>query len=175
MGYTGGTRANPTYHGLGDHSEAVEIEYDPSVVSYTDLLEVFWKSHDPGSRPWSRQYRSAIFYHDEEQKRLALESMKAQEARVGKIYTEILPAGTFYRAEDYHQKYYLRQRPDLLGELRKIYPGDRGLVDSTAAARVNGYLAGNGSCAVMRPQLQDLLPPGKSGKLLELLCGPGQP
>ncbi len=174
VGYTGGTTENPTYHGLGDHSEAVEMDYDPSVVSYSDLLDVFWKSHNPGSRPCSRQYRSAIFYHNEEQKRLALESRKAVEAGTGKVYTEIEPAGRFYRAEDYHQKYYLRQRPDLLNELRKTYPRDRDLVDSTAAARVNGYLGGNGSCALAHRELKDILPQTAGGKLPDLLCGPGR-
>jgi peptide-methionine (S)-S-oxide reductase len=171
VGYTGGTRVNPTYHALGDHSEAVEIDFDPSVISYSELLEIFWRSHDPGSRSWSRQYRAAIFYHDEEQKRLALESMKTQEARTGKVYTEVLPAATFYRAEDYHQKYYLRQRPDLLRELEGIYPRGNDLVDSTAAARANGYLAGNGSCAVAQTALESLLPPEKGRRFSEALCG----
>ena len=173
MGYTGGTRANPTYHALGDHSEAVEVDFDPSVVSYADLLEIFWKSHNPGSSSWSRQYKAAIFYHDDEQKRLALESRKAREAGIGKVYTEVLPATTFYRAEDYHQKYYLRQRPDLLRELKEMYPTDKDWVDSTAAARINGYLGGNGSCAVTQSELKDLLPPAKVGRLSEALCGPG--
>jgi peptide-methionine (S)-S-oxide reductase len=121
----GGTRDNPTYHAIGDYSEAVEIVYDPSIISYPDLLEIFWKSHDPGARPWSRQYKSAIFYNSEEQKRLALESMKTLQGGRGKVYTEVLPAGNFYPAEDYHQKYYLRQRPDLMRELQKIHPVDK--------------------------------------------------
>lgn len=170
VGYTGGSSASPTYHGLGDHSEAIEIEFDPSVVSYSDLLEIFWESHNPGNPPWSRQYRSAIFYHSAEQKRLAFESRKVWEATNGKVYTEIQPATTFYRAEDYHQKYYLRQRTDLLKELRKIYPSDKDLVDSTAAARINGYLAGESSCAVLQPELKDLLPPSESRKVSEALC-----
>jgi hypothetical protein len=149
----------------------VEIDYDPSVVSYNDLLEIFWKSHDPGSRSWSRQYRSVIFYHGEEQKRLALESKKAEEAGIGKVYTEILPAAAFYRAEDYHQKYYLRQRPDLLRELQTVYPGEKALVDSTAAARINGYLAGSGSCAAAQSELKDLLPSRVNQRISESLCG----
>jgi peptide-methionine (S)-S-oxide reductase len=146
------------------------MDFDPSVVSYSDLLEIFWKSHNPGSRPWSNQYKSAIFYHDEEQKRLALESRKLHEARIGEIYTEVSPAATFYRAEDYHQKYYLRQRPDVLRELQAVYRADTDLVDSTAAARINGYLAGNGSCAAARSELKSLLPPGEDQRLSEALC-----
>jgi methionine-S-sulfoxide reductase len=171
VGYTGGTKVNPTYHALGDHSEAVEIDYDPSVVTYGELLEIFWKSHDPGSRSWSRQYRSAIFYHNDEQKRLAIDSKKLEQARIGSVYTEVLPAGTFYLAEAYHQKYYLRQRPDLLGEIQMIHPGEKGLIDSTAAARINGHLAGNGSCPLTKSELKDLLPPGRSDRISSALCG----
>ena len=119
VGYTGGNKENPTYRALGDHTESVEIDYDPTVISYRELLEIFWKSHDPGSRAGSRQYMSAIFYHNEEQKKLAVESMKREEAGTRrKIYTEISPFSRFYRGEDYHQKFYLRQRPELIRESR---------------------------------------------------------
>ncbi|SPF36323.1 Peptide methionine sulfoxide reductase MsrA (fragment) [Syntrophobacter sp. SbD1] len=172
VGYTGGNKENPAYHSLGDHTESIEVDYDPSIISYADLLEVFWRSHDPGSRSWSRQYMSAIFYHNEEQKNLALESGKREEARThGKIYTEILPASRFYRAEDYHQKYYLRQRPELIRELKAIYPSNEDFQDSTAAARLNSYLAVKGPPAVIQAQLQDLLPPEESRKLLDLVLG----
>jgi peptide-methionine (S)-S-oxide reductase len=150
----------------------VEIDFDPSVVTYADLLEIFWKSHDPGSRSWSRQYRAAIFYHNDEQKNQALKSRKAQEARIGKVYTEVEPATAFYRAEDYHQKYYLRQRPDLLKELKEMYPSGNDWVDSTAAARINGYLGGNGTCSLTQSELKELLPPAKGGRIAEALCMP---
>ena len=114
----------------------------------------------PAAVSWSRQYMAAIFYHNEEQKKLALESRKREEAKTaGKIYTEIAPASKFYRAEDYHQKYYLRQRPDLMGELKAIYPSNEDFQDSTAAARLNGYLAAQGSRAAIQAELKDLLPP----------------
>ncbi len=172
VGYTGGHKENPTYRALGDHAESIEIDYDPAVISYGELLETFWKSHDPGSRPWSRQYMSAIFYHNEEQKRLAVESMKREEAGTRrKIYTEISPAARFYRAEDYHQKYYLRQRPELIRELKAIYPSDEDFVNSTAAARLNGYLALKGPYAALQAELADLLPPGESRKLLDIVRG----
>jgi len=175
VGYTGGNKENPTYRALGDHAESVEIDYDPAVISYGELLEIFWKSHDPGSRPWSRQYMSAIFYHSEEQKKLALESMKREEERKhGKIYTEISPASRFYRAEDYHQKYYLRQRPELIRELKAIYPSNEDFQDSTVAARLNGYLAVKGSHAAIQAELKDLLPPKESKKLLDIVRGPGR-
>ena len=172
VGYTGGNKENPAYRSLGDHAESIEIDYDPGVVSYRKLLEIFWKSHDPGSRPWSRQYMSAIFYHNEEQKKLAIESMKREEANThGKIYTEISPAARFYLAEDYHQKYYLRQRPELMRELKAIYPSEDDFVNSTVAARLNGYLALKGPYTALQAELGDLLPPRESTKLLDIVLG----
>ena len=171
VGYTGGKKENPTYRALGDHAESIEIIYDPSVVSYQDLLEVFWKSHDPGSPPWSRQYMSAIFYHNEEQKKLAVRSKEEEETRTGrKIYTEITPAAEFYRAEDYHQKYYLRHRPELVKELQLIYPEET-FVDSTAAARINGFLGGEESYTTLQSDLGALLSPEEKERLLNGLGG----
>ena len=115
-GYTGGTGENPNYGDYADkgHVEAVEITYDPSKISYSKLLDVFWRQinpTDPGGQFVDRgpQYRSGIFYHDAEQKRLA-EQSKEELAQSGRfhepIVTEILKASTFYKAEDYHQDYY---------------------------------------------------------------------
>jgi peptide-methionine (S)-S-oxide reductase len=116
-GYTGGTVANPTYHqvsaGSTGHAEAVEIKFDPAKVSYQKLLDVFWHNHDPLAKDRQfcdsgSQYRAAIFYHDEEQRRLAEESKKAVQAKFAprQVQTEIVKAGPFYQAEDYHQDYY---------------------------------------------------------------------
>lgn len=123
MGYAGGTTTNPTYHNLGDHAESVQIEYDPARITYSQLLDVFWADHDPGTRPWKRQYMSAIFYHGEEQRRLAERSRDRESERIHRrIYTEILLAGEFTPAEGYHQKFSLRGDSELAGELRAIYP-----------------------------------------------------
>lgn len=118
VGYTGGHTSKPTYQEVCSdttgHAEAVEIEYDPKRVSYEELLSVFWKSHNPTTinrqgPDWGSQYRSAIFYHTPEQK-AAAEASKQQltEAKVfpRPIVTEITPASTFYRAEEYHQRYF---------------------------------------------------------------------
>lgn len=117
VGYTGGHKDNPTYEevssGSTGHAEAVEILYDPQKVNYERLLEVFWQNIDPTVKDRQfcdvgSQYRTAIFYHDQEQKRLAetsLERLK-QSGRFSQIFTEILPASTFWPAEDYHQAYY---------------------------------------------------------------------
>jgi peptide-methionine (S)-S-oxide reductase len=121
-GYTGGHTKDPSYHEVGSgatgHAEAVEIVYDPQKVSYAELLKVFWRNVDPTDADGQfcdrgDQYRSAVFYHDEEQKVLAEESKKeaAKALRVpGPIVTQIVPATQFYRAEDYHQSYY-RKNP----------------------------------------------------------------
>ena len=157
VGYSGGTKDNPTYHSLGDHSETIEVDYDPSVLTYEDLLEVFWDSHNPHFPSYSRQYASVIFYHDEEQRRLA-EETKAAEAtrRGGEIYTEVVAYREFYLAEDYHQKYELRQRGDVAKEYLATYPDLQDFVNSTAVARVNGYLGGNGNAEQLQREL-DLL------------------
>lgn len=105
-GYSGGQKINPTYHDLGDHTESVEISFDPEKISYTELLKHFWQEHNP-TLPHKTQYKSIIFYHDAEQKKLAEQTLQSKEQELGKkIATEIRPAQTFYRAEDYHQKYY---------------------------------------------------------------------
>src|SRR5215213_1644219 len=116
-GYTGGTKKNPTYEEVSDggtgHAESVQVVYDPAKVSYAKLLEVYWHNVDPLTAnaqfcDHGNQYRTAIFVHDAEQKRLAEES-KAQVQKKfveRKVVTEIVPASTFYPAEGYHQDYY---------------------------------------------------------------------
>ena len=117
VGYTGGTLQNPTYHdvcsGTTGHAEAVEVDYDPDLVSYEDLLDVFWNNHDPTTRnrqgpDVGTQYRSAIFFHSPEQEAAAVASKQKLGAsgRFSKpIATEITLASEFYRAEEYHQQY----------------------------------------------------------------------
>ena len=117
-GYTGGHKKNPTYEevssGATGHAEAIEITYDPAVISYSKLLDVFWHNVDPTVKDRQfcdvgAQYRTAIWYQNEEQRRLAEESKKALEKShrfKGHIYTEITQATQFYPADDYHQKYY---------------------------------------------------------------------
>ncbi|MGQ0834630.1 MAG: peptide-methionine (S)-S-oxide reductase MsrA [Gammaproteobacteria bacterium] len=115
-GYAGGRTKAPTYEevssGSTGHAEAVQVRYDPKKVSYEKLLEVFWRNVDPltANRQFcdgGSQYRSAIFHHDVKQRRLAEDSKRALDGRFDRpIVTEIVPAGTFYPAEDYHQDYY---------------------------------------------------------------------
>merc|ERR1711997_14052 len=142
VGYAGGSKVNPTYYSLGDHTETLDLAYDPSVTTYSDLLNIFWNNHDPCSRN-KAQYMSAIFYHDEEQKTLAEETKIEQAKKRNKpITTVIVPAKEFYDAEDYHQKYMLQHHPWLL-EALDIHPGED-LIQSHVAARLNGYIGGYG-------------------------------
>jgi len=167
VGYAGGSKEHPTYHDLGDHAETIQIDYDPTRISYGDLLHMFWQSHTPTRRSWSRQYASIIFFHNEEQKRLAMETRDHEEARTGtKMHTEILPYSRFYLAEDYHQKYRLQQERELMNEFILIYPDPLDFVNSTAAARVNGYLSGYGSRESLAGEIATLGLSAEAGKTL---------
>lgn len=171
VGYTGGASENPTYYHLGDHTETVQIEYDPTRISYQELLDVFWAGHDPSSPPRSRQYASIIFYHNDEQGRLAQESKERQESRCNcQVYTEIIPAAEFYPAEEYHQKYRLQQSSEFMSEFSAIYPNSDDFVNSTAVARVNGYLDGYGTLADLQAEIDDFgLSPAARQRLLDLV------
>ena len=115
VGYTGGENENPTYENHPCHAEAVEIEYDPSKTTYTKLLDFFFQIHNPTTlnqqgNDEGTSYRSAIFYHDEQQKKAALASRKkAQVIFKNPIITEIKKAKKFYQAEGYHQRYLEKQ------------------------------------------------------------------
>jgi peptide-methionine (S)-S-oxide reductase len=141
-GYSGGTTKNPTYEqvcsGNTGHAEVIQIKYDPALIAFPELLEVFWQTHDPTTKnrqgnDTGTQYRSAIFYHNDEQRRLAEEYKKkvdASGAFRAPIVTEITPFTEFYPAEDYHQNYFAtnpRQPycaaviPPKLDKLKKVF------------------------------------------------------
>lgn len=136
---------NPTYRKMGDHAEAIEIDFDPTIISFDTILNMFWNWHVPTGRTYSRQYMSAIFYNNDEQKHLALESRKRIEGAVGEVRTEILPLARFYMAEDYHQKYTLKRVDEIMDEFHAMYPNHDDLVASTAVARANAYASGYGT------------------------------
>lgn len=163
---------NPTYTNLGDHSEAIQIDYDPAVISYDKLLEIFWESHNPTRQSWSQQYRTAVFYHNREQQKTAEESRdRLVSVTKGKILTGILPFTRFYLAEDYHQKHMLRNNWALMEEFEAKYPSVEKLISSTAVARVNGYLGGSGTCNKLKSEIDDFgLSQSGSKRLLEEVC-----
>ncbi|MRG29365.1 peptide-methionine (S)-S-oxide reductase MsrA [Laceyella tengchongensis] len=124
VGYMGGTKENPTYEEVctdkTGHAEVVQVEFDPEQITYADLLDVFWNNHNPTTLnrqgpDVGTQYRSVIFYHDETQKKLA-EASKQELDRSGRfknpIVTQVEPATTFWRAEEYHQRYLQKRGMD---------------------------------------------------------------
>ncbi len=138
VGYAGGKKENPTYQSLGDHTETVQIVYDEDDISYKELLDIFWSGHD-AARPKSTQYKSIIFFHDEEQEE------SARKSKEDGMTTEIREYSRYYLAEEYHQKYNLRLNKSLYNSYRGIYPDMKDFISSTAVARVNGYIAGKGN------------------------------
>jgi peptide methionine sulfoxide reductase MsrA len=132
------------------------VDYDPARITYSQLLDIFWKNHQPTRRPWSRQYMNAVFYHNEQQRKLATISKTTLEQRLGRtVKTEVLPLRSFTLAEDYHQKYILKQHP-LKNEMSRIYPRHPDFVNSTAVARLNGYAGGNGTEVQLSQEIESL-------------------
>lgn len=127
VGYMGGDLDNPTYQlvcrGETGHAEVVDLQFDPAVIGYAQLLEIFWRKHNPTTlnrQGWDigSQYRSAIFYHSEEQRKMAEQSKVALDATDqydDPVVTEITPAGPFWRAEEYHQQYLLKNKSSSCG------------------------------------------------------------
>jgi peptide-methionine (S)-S-oxide reductase len=171
VGYAGGTRPDPTYRSLGDHTESIQIEYDPSKISYEELLRVFWTGHDATRGNWSRQYASLIFVHSDEQRQKAEGSkVRVEQERGRKVHTEILDYNGFTQAEDYHQKYSLRQFPAFEEELRRIYPSFADFLASNAVTRVNGYLGGEGSYEALQKEAHSFgLSSAREEELLQIV------
>lgn len=148
VGYAGGKKDDPTYEELGDHTETVMVEYAPDEVGYGELLDVFWENHDH-TRRRKPQYRSKIFYTTEEQQELARSSM--EEHPEAETYLEELEE--FHVAEDYHQKYQLRNS-SLVSEIDELQGmDDSELQDSELAMRANAVAAGE----LEREKLEDYL------------------
>ena len=130
---------------MKDHTEAVAIDYDPTVIQYKDLLDRFWKSHSCDGPIYKTQYMNAIFYLDEKQKTAATSSLETTSATrnipIKKITTKIIPARTFTYAERYHQKYYVQRDAEVKEFLAAQFNTAKQLADSTVATRLNAYLS----------------------------------
>ncbi len=138
VGYAGGTTEGATYESIGDHSEALAIDFDPTVIRYEELLEHFFKFHNGFRAAFRRQYRSAIFFADKDQRKAGREAMNNEELGKGmKLDTALEPAGEFWLAEDYHQKYLLRRNPEELTKWQTIYPKFEDFLASTAVTKAN--------------------------------------
>ena len=141
VGYSGGKTPDPSYTSIGDHTETVQVDYDPELICYEDLLEVFWQSHTAGEEVSFRQYRSLILYHDSEQREAAQKSLQ-ERAKRGRVYTELSPLENFYQAEDYHQKYQLRTG-SLYQQIKPLFATEEQLINAPAVTRLNAYAAGH--------------------------------
>ncbi|XP_068640598.1 peptide methionine sulfoxide reductase A5 [Aristolochia californica] len=146
VGYAGGTKVNPEFRNLGDHAEAVQVEYDPRMIQFRKLLDVFWSSHDSrqifGQGPdVGNQYRSIIFVNGTEETRLAAVGKEKEQTRDRStlVTTEIQQLGTFYLAESEHQKFELKRNPNLLQLLGNMR--DEELTRSSVATKLNSYTA----------------------------------
>ena len=136
---------------MGDHTECFQVDFDPAVISYEELLELFWQSHDATRAAHKVQYASLVLTHDDTQLTTARESAERMARLYGRpLATRIEPIGSFWMAEDYHQKYYLRNDRTLMREFRAAYPADADFVASPAAARVNAHVYGSPCARVDR-------------------------
>ncbi|SDP32880.1 peptide-methionine (S)-S-oxide reductase [Litchfieldia salsa] len=156
VGYAGGTTQAPTYKQMGDHTETLQIEFNPKVISFRNLLKVFWENHNPNRALYKeRQYISIILYQNEEQ-RVLIEKMKSELEYELKeeIQTEVSPCKHFTLAEDYHQKYYLKKYPDAVEKMRTIYPTDDEYFSSTLVARLNGFVKGYGTLTNIKEEIR---------------------
>lgn len=142
VGYAGGSKADPTYHALGDHTEVVQVEFDPSEISYRELVEIAFHEHDPRKRARKRQYQGLILTASESQHETVLDYLDDSEFPRGQIETRIEGLGTFYPAEDYHQKFNLRSHAAMLGEFEEAGYDDTDIRESPAAAKLNAHVTG---------------------------------
>jgi peptide-methionine (S)-S-oxide reductase len=150
VGYCGGDYPSPTYYDIGDHSETIQIDFDPKIVSFEELLEIFWTSHTPEHYESNKQYMSAIWYHNEQQKLFALKTAKA----LGfKVYTVMEPFKFWTNAEYYHQKYLLQNKRGLM-ELFDNF-SEKEFIDSGLAAKLNGFVNGHANLANIEEYLEN--------------------
>lgn len=154
VGYAGGTTLAPTYQSIGDHSEAIEIDFDPAVLSYGELARIFLQSHNPCRSAWSRQYRSAAFPRDAEQRRVLEEAAAAYLEKSGReVLTDIEDYTGFTLAEDYHQKYRLRFVKPALAEYAELFPTTDAFLGSVAVTKANAFVGGYGKTGDLRDGL----------------------
>lgn len=146
VGYTGGKKKNPTYYELGNHTEALQVDFDPFQISFETIVNMFWQSHNPVGSRRSSQYMSAIWYSDDQQQSVINASIEVLIQRFEtEPTTQVQPLDVFYLAEDYHQKYGLQRHQSAMSKFKAMYSDFWDFVDSTAAARLNGFSYGQGT------------------------------
>lgn len=166
VGYMGGVVPNPTYKAIADYTETTQIEFDPTIVTYEDLLQMFWDGHN-AFRPASTQYSSFIFVHDEEQRAAAQASYEAAQKEHGqKPATVIREATDFYTGEFYHTHYYIQRYRELTAALAAVDGIDDlsscsvdAFSDSPVVSKMNAYVGGFGSRRQMEEDIKTLRVP----------------
>jgi len=148
VGYAGGTKADPTYHSLGDHTEVFQLDFDPDVVSYTHLLDHVFRSHDPRSQTRKTQYQNVVLTETAAQQNALEEFLQTRGLPTDAIDTRVEQLSQFYLAEDYHQKYTLRSKRVFMNAFEELEYDETRLRESPAAAKLNGYASGHDSTAV---------------------------
>ncbi|VDN90554.1 unnamed protein product [Brugia pahangi] len=140
VGYAGGTTDAPNYRNIGDHTEVTEVQFDGNIISYSEVLDCFWRNHNP-TKEYKKQYKSAILYLNDQQNEIAKQSLKMIQEKYNnrKLDTYIQKLVQFYQAEDYHQKYWLRCQTAIF---KKLNLSNEEVVSSLLATKVNAFLAG---------------------------------
>lgn len=143
VGYAGGTMSDPTYHDLGGHTEAFQLEYDPDTVTFAELLDRVFQRHDPNHQTRKTQYQNIVFATTPGQSEALNEYLGANGLNVDTIETRVEQLSSFYLAEDYHQKHSLQSRQSFTDAFEEAGYDDTDLRESPAAAKLNGFVAGH--------------------------------
>jgi peptide-methionine (S)-S-oxide reductase len=173
VGFAGGLAENPTYRSMGDHTETVEVDFNPEMSSFEEILHIFWNNHTSTNRVRykERQYMSILFYHDEKQKESIFNvKTELEEKRNEQIETEIVPYADFTLAENRHQKYYLKRFSKAAALLNNYYPSADAFTDSTSIARLNGFVREFGTLNSIKEEINEWQISGESRQMvLDLL------
>jgi peptide-methionine (S)-S-oxide reductase len=175
VGYAGGTTEAPTYREMGDHTETVEVVFDPRKLTLQELLTIFWSNHNPSNinEYKGRQYQSLLLYRNEEQRLRMEKTLEDRALAEGmKPDTEIAPLKQFHEGESRHQKYYLKRYPDALEKLSAWYPTEEELIASTLAARLNGLAKGYTNLSRIIDEVRSWpIPDEEQQRVIELVRG----
>ena len=143
VGYAGGTKTDPTYNDLGDHTEAFQVDYDPATRSFAELLDLVFRSHDPNQQTRKTQYQNIVFVATANQRETLTDYLDANGYTADGIETRIEQGSRFYPAEDYHQKYNLRNKRSIMSAFEDAGYDDEAIRESPAAATLNAHVVGH--------------------------------
>jgi peptide-methionine (S)-S-oxide reductase len=142
VGYAGGTKTDPSYRTLGDHTEVVQLDFDPDRISYRELVDLAFHEHNPRTQTGKRQYQNLLLTESESQHETVTNYIEHSDFPREQIETRIEGLGSFYAAEDYHQKYNLRSHPAMVGAFEDAEYSESEIRESPAAAKLNAHVTG---------------------------------